>query len=264
MRARIGHHDILFLTLDTLRFDAAQDAWRRDELPVLGPLLGPGGWEERHTPGTFTYPAHCAFFAGFLPTPAEPGDEPRLFALPFPGATTIGRHTALLEGRDIVDGLARQGYRTICIGGVGFFNMLTPLGSDLPGRFQEAHWNPSMGVGDPHSTEHQVALAMRRLSEIPKEQRVFLFINVSAIHQPNHHHLPGAVDDDLETHRAALRYVDGALAPLLEACAARAPTTVLAMGDHGTLYGEDGHWGHRIAHPLVTTVPYTHFVIGGP
>jgi hypothetical protein len=71
------------------------------------------------------------------------------------------------------------------------------------------------------------------------------------------------VDDDLETHRAALRYVDGALAPLLEACAARAPTTVLAMGDHGTLYGEDGHWGHRIAHPLVTTVPYTHFVIGG-
>lgn len=263
MRERIGEHDLLFVTLDTLRYDVARDALAAGETPVLASHLGADGWEERHTPANFTYPAHVAFFAGFLPTPVAPGNPPRLFALPFPEATTIGPDTALLDGRDIVEGLARVGYHTICIGGVGFFNRLTPLGSDLPGRFAEAHWSPALGVTDPRSTEHQVALARERLAAIPRDRRVFLFVNVSAIHQPNCHYLPGRSTDDLDTHRAALRYVDGALAPLFDACAARGPTTALVMADHGTLYGEGGHTGHRVGHPCVYTVPYASFTLGG-
>ncbi|MCB9673990.1 MAG: STM4013/SEN3800 family hydrolase [Alphaproteobacteria bacterium] len=253
--------DVLFVTLDTLRFDVAQQAFEAGELPVLGPHLGATGWEERHTPGSFTYAAHTAFFAGFLPTPARPGPHPRLFALAFPGSETIGEQTVVLEGPDIVRGLSARGFRTICIGGTGFFNQRTPLGCDLPGRFDEAHWSPALGVTDPASTEHQVALALERLAAFP-DRRVFLFVNVSALHQPNCTYVPGQTVDDAGSQRAALRYVDRALGPLLAAFERRGPTLVLVMSDHGTLYGEDGYTGHRVGHPLVYTVPYAQFRLG--
>ena len=31
--------------------------------------------------------------------------------------------------------------------------------------------------------------------------------------------------------------------------------------DHGTAYGEDGYWGHRLSHPVVWTVPYAEFAL---
>ena len=244
--------DLLFITLDTLRYDVAQAAFEAGELPNLAAVMPATGWEPRHTPGTFTYAAHTAFFAGFLPTPAYPGPHERLLALRFPGSETIGPGTTVLDGPDIVRGFALQGYRTICIGGTGFFNPATPLGAELPGRFHEAHWDVSFGVTDPRSTENQVRCALER--KAAHEGPVFLFVNISALHQPNAHYLQQATDD-LRSHRAALRYVDAALEPLLTAFA---DGTILVMADHGTLYGEDGYTGHRVAHPLVTTVPFAH------
>ena len=35
----------------------------------------------------------------------------------------------------------------------------------------------------------------------------------------------------------------------------------ILCSDHGTLYGEDGYVGHRVAHPIVTTVPYAEIVL---
>jgi hypothetical protein len=260
MNAVVGSHDIVFITLDTLRYDVAQALFEAGELPVLGPHLPPGGWEQRHSPASFTYAAHHAFFAGFLPTPAQPGRHARLFATSFHGSETTSAHTRVFDQASIVAGLSAAGYRTICIGGVGFFNKQTPLGSVLPGMFDESHWKPVLGVEHRRSTELQVALAVRRLQELG-EQRVFLFINVSAIHYPNRGYLPGCRKDNLDSHAAALRYVDRALAPLLAACAARAPTFAIACADHGSAYGEDGYHGHRIAHETVWTVPYAHFFI---
>ena len=264
MNTVVGTHDIVFITLDTLRHDVAQALFERGELPVLARHLPPGGWEPRHTPGSFTYAAHHAFFAGFLPTPARPGRHPRLFATAFRGSETTTRRTAVFEQENIVAGLAARGYRTICIGGVGFFNKETALASVLPGMFDESHWNAGLGVTNRHSTQRQVDLAVRRLDETPG--RVFLFVNVSAIHAPNHFFLQDAGDDrpTLESHAAALRYVDGALAPLFDACARRAPTFAIVCSDHGTLLGEDGFDGHRVAHAAVWTVPYAHFFLGRP
>ena len=67
MHAIVGSHDIVFITLDTLRYDVAQALFEAGELPVLGRFLPATGWEQRHSPATFTYAAHQAFFAGFLP-----------------------------------------------------------------------------------------------------------------------------------------------------------------------------------------------------
>lgn len=263
MHAIVGTHDILFVTLDTLRYDAAQRCFEQGRLPTLAQHLPRDGWEKRHTPASFTYAAHQAFFAGFLPTPASPGPHPRLFALAFPGSETTDATTYVFENRaDIIHGFADLGYRTLCIGGVGFFNQTNPLGSALPDLFDEAHWSPAFGVTAIDSTERQVALACARLqSDDLRERRCFTFINVSALHQPNRHYIPGAIEDDIDTHCAALQYVDRALAPLLDASRLRAPTFVIVCSDHGTAYGEDGYIGHRVAHEVVMTVPYTHFVL---
>ncbi len=256
MNRLVGSHDLVWLVLDSLRFDVADQEMRSGNTPHLAELF-PDGWEKRHSPASFTYPAHQAFFAGFLPTPADPAaDHERLFAVHFAGSKSTGPGTCCLKGPDIVSGLALRGYHTLCIGGVGFFNGRTALSRVLPGYFIESHWNSGLGVTCRTSAKNQFALAAKRLGEIPKDTRVFLFINLSAIHHPNHHHLHGHHEDNLETHAAALRHVDGCLPILLSALRERAPAHLLAFSDHGTLYGEDGFTGHRVGHPDVYTVPF--------
>ena len=264
-RQIIGSHNILFMTLDTLRYDAAVQAHKTGLTPHLSRLLPESGWEKRHSPGSFTYAAHWAFFAGFLPTPACPGPHPRLFAARFPGSETTTDETFVFDAPDIVTGLRQQGYHTICIGGVGFFNKTSPLGSVLPNLFDEAHWRPEMGVTAPDSTRHQVDLACQRLAAQPEEKRLFLFINISALHQPNHFYLAGSTgkQDSLESHIAALAYVDSQLPPLVAALKARPPWLCILCSDHGTTYGEDGYTGHRLAHPVIWNVPYTEFILNG-
>lgn len=263
VRVLIGTHDILFITLDTLRYDVARDMLAAGATPNLAAVLPGGAWEERHSPGNFTYAAHHAFFAGFLPTPVTPGRHPRLFAARFSGSETTTDETYVFDAPDIVTGLASVGYHTLCIGGVGFFNQQTPLSRVLPGLFAERYWEPCLGVTDPHSTEHQVRLAIARLGCIAAERRVFLFLNISALHQPNCIFLPGAEEDTLQTHAAALCYVDRHLPPLFAAMQQRAPVLVIICSDHGTAYGEDGYVGHRLCHSVVWTVPYAEFVLPG-
>jgi hypothetical protein len=259
--ALVGTHDILWVTLDTLRYDVARDLLAAGRTPNLAAVLPGGRWEERHSPGTFTYAAHQAFFAGFLPTPAAPGVHARLFAARFAGSETTTGRTCVFDAPDVVTGLAARAYHTVCIGGVGFFNKQTPLGSVLPNLFAESHWEAKLGVTDPDSTRHQVALAEAILARVPVERRVFLFVNVSALHQPNRFYLPGATEDSIASHAAALEYVDAQLPALFAAVRRRAPTLVVIFSDHGTAYGEDGYRGHRVAHPTVWTVPYAEFVL---
>ena len=251
------------VVLDALRYDVAVAALAAGRTPNFARVLPGGAWEERHSPATFTFPAHQAFFAGFLPTPARPGRHDRLFAARFAGSETTGPGTAVFEAPEIVTGLARRGYHTVCIGGVGFFNRLTPLGSVLPALFAESHWSEAMGVTGKRSTELQVELAAKVLGAASPDRRVFLFMNVSALHQPNCLWTPGATSDSKETQADALAYVDRWVPVLLGAARRRGPSLVVICSDHGTAYGEDGYVGHRVAHPVVWTVPYAQFVMGG-
>jgi hypothetical protein len=262
VRALIGTHDVLLATIDTLRYDVACEALERGRTPNLAAVLPGGRWEPRHSPGSFTYAAHQAFFAGFLPTPIGPGKHPRPFAVRFPGSETTIDETFIFDAPDIVTGFAGLGYHTACIGGVGFFNKQSPLGGVLPGLFAESHWGPELGVTDPHSTENQVALAWAVLDRVPGDRRVFLFLNVSAVHQPNYWYLDGgSAPDTLASHAAALAYVDRQMPTLFSALRRRGPSFVIVCSDHGTAYGEDGYEGHRLAHPVVWTVPYAEFLL---
>ncbi len=88
-----------------------------------------------------------------------------------------------------------------------------------------------------------------------------MFINVPSIHQPNYFYVRNEKIDDLESHAAALRYVDNQLPILINAVKKKGDCLCIICSDHGTSYGEGGHWGHRNGHSTVTEVPYIHFEI---
>ncbi|MFJ9824177.1 STM4013/SEN3800 family hydrolase [Streptomyces sp. NPDC101160] len=268
MNEIVGSHDLLLVTLDTLRYDVAAELAAAGRIPNLARHLPGGAWERRHAPGSFTYASHQAIFAGFLPTPAAPGPHPRLFAARFAGSETTADGTYVFHDTpDLVSALAHEGYRTVCVGGVGFFNGQPPLGSVLPGLFQESHWEPSFGVASPTSFESQVARAEEVVARLPRARRLFLFVNVSALHQPNWFHLPGATreaGDSRATHAAALEYVDRHIGRLFAAMSSRRDCFTIVCSDHGTAYGDDGFTGHRLGHESVWTVPYAQFTLPGP
>lgn len=265
LRDAIGGHDILFVTLDTLRYDVAARLAANGRTPHLAAVLPGHRWERRHTPASFTYAAHHAFFAGFLPTPPGPGPHPRPFAARFPGSTSTGPGTWVFDEPDVVTALGGAGYHTVCLGGVGFFNRRSPLGGVLPGLFAEAHWEPGFGVTAPGCVEAQLDRLDEILARRAPGEPVFVFLNVAAMHQPNRHYLPGAAADGIESHAAALEYVDAHLPRLFAAMTGRGrPCFAILCSDHGTAYGEDGLSGHRVAHEVVWTVPYAELVLQPP
>lgn len=262
MHQVVGRTDVLFITFDCLRLDVACRALAEEMTPTVASVLPPGGWETRETPGTFTLPAHLAFFHGFLPTPPGPGPHPRLWALQFEGSLSTVPETHVFSGVDnVIAGFRALGYRTFCVGGVGFFNKRNPLGHVLPGFFEDSVWSPELGVACKTSTKAQVAAALSWLDRVPRDQRVFLFLNVSATHPPHAMYLARGERECPASQMAALSYADSQLPPLLAALRARGECFCLFMSDHGEAYGEDGRFGHRLAHPTVTTVPYAHFFL---
>lgn len=261
-RGAIGTCDVLLMTFDTLRYDVAAEALREGLTPNLAAILPEEGWELRHSPGSFTWSAHQSFFAGFLPTPAEPGLHPRLFALEFAGSETVDEKTCVLDAPDLVSGVRALGYHAICIGGVGFFSKQNAISCAMPRLFDESHWSPELGVTGERSTELQVRLACERLGAV--DGRVFLFINVSALHQPNNIFVRAEerpAIDSAATQKAALAYVDAQLPPLFAAMHRRGRWLAVLCSDHGTAYGEDGYRGHRLAHEVVWNVPYAEVLL---
>ena len=178
MNQIVGSSHIVFITLDSLRYDVAQNALRTGQTPNLAKYLPAAGWEKRHTPGNFTFPAHQAFFAGFLPSPAAPGNYQRLFVSHFIGEDAVGDASFRFSEANIVTGLSKQGYYTLCVGGVGFFNKLTSLGCVFPDLFNESKWCESFSVSDPDSARHQIDYAVQRFNTLTQDHLVFLFVNI--------------------------------------------------------------------------------------
>jgi Sulfatase len=256
------HKDFLFITLDSLRFDVAEKLFREGQIPNLARCF-PEGWQKCHSPGSFTYAAHQAFFAGFLPTPAQSGLHSRLFAANFAGSETTTEQTLVFDTPDIITGFKARGFKTACVGGVGFFNKKTALGSVLPALFEESYWEETFGVTERNSTTYQFEKAVDILQRA-QEQPLFLFINLSAIHQPNWFYETDNTtkkSDSLASHAAALKYVDSQLPILFSAIHSKRDTFCIICSDHGTAYGEDGFFGHRLAHPTVWEVPMATFIL---
>src|SRR4051812_18034726 len=167
MNAILATHDLLWIVLDSLRYDVARDALNAGETPNLERLVS--YWEERHSPATFTWAAHHAFFSGFLPTPARNPRQTRLFAARFSASGTISPRTFAFDEAYLPVALAQRGFHTLTIGGVGFFNERNAIGRVFPGLFAESHWAPELGPESPVSAERQLTLAAARIAAIPEE-----------------------------------------------------------------------------------------------
>lgn len=250
---------ILLVTLDSLRYDVARAAYREELTPRLAALLPEGGWERRQTPGTFTLPAHMAFFSGFLPKLPTPGPPPRLWECRPPAFKTVPPQTFVFDAPNVLAGLRQHGYRTVCVGGVTYFSRQTPLGGVLPDLFDEDHWRPEFGSPEPESTRHQVEQVLSIEAAHAGRQPLFLFLNVSATHVPHGHYL-GESTDTAASQKAALAYVDEHLAQLITTLTAGRRWLVILCADHGDAYGEDGYRGRGIAHPVVMNVPFAAWV----
>lgn len=278
MNEVVGNDDIIFLSLDTLRYDVANEEYLAGNLPNL---CRDGGWEKRHSPGNYTYSSHHSFFIGFLPTEIEYKplhDREWLFMTEKTGLKSMKTKNAFkYKGNHIMEGLSNVGYKTICIGGVVFFSKKEGVYNVFPEMFDESYWNPRFGVTNPKSAEYQVQKAIKVLEDTDKDQRVFLFINFSAIHGPNYYYLDEHKNaeksynpsknilasklDCVESQKAALRYVDKCLEPLFEYMRNRNRTFCIALSDHGTCYGEEGYEGHNVSTEIVYNVPYRHFFL---
>ncbi|MFE9902593.1 STM4013/SEN3800 family hydrolase [Streptomyces achromogenes] len=245
---------ILFVTLDSLRYDVARAALYAGRTPRLAKVLPGGVWEERRTPGTFTLPAHIAFFSGFLPKLPQPVQPPRLWECRPPAFKTVDAGTFVFDAPSLLAGLAQHGYRTVCIGGVTYFSRETPLGSLLPAMFHEDHWRPEFCSPEPDSTRHQVDHALA-VADKYRDRPLFLFVNVSATHVP-HGHYVGRSDDSWQSQAAALAYVDEHLGRLIHTLTSTRSWLVIMCADHGDAFGEDGYHGRGIAHPTVLNVPF--------
>lgn len=68
MNKIVGNYHILFICIDSLRFDIAYEEEKNGGTPVLNRY---GNWRKCQAPGNFTYPSHQAMFAGFLPIDEE-------------------------------------------------------------------------------------------------------------------------------------------------------------------------------------------------
>lgn len=278
MNEIIGECDILFITLDTLRYDVASSQYESGVLKTLGKY---GPFEKRQTPGSFTYSAHHSFFAGFLPSPYEyvPLNEREyLFFMDNQIVNDFNvKNTFLFKEENFVKALENKGYRTICIGGVIFFSKINEVCRNLPNMFMESYWNPKFSVTNKDSADNQIEFALQKLKGIDKNERVFLFLNISAIHGPNYFYLDeyakgekpkgnhkgilGSSLDCVESQKKAFEYVDRSLGKLFDFMKNRNKTFCIVTSDHGTCYGEDGYEGHNLAHEIVWTVPYKHFYL---
>lgn len=260
----VGHMDILFVCLDTLRYDAAIQEQAAGTTPVLNRY---GSWELRQAPGNFTYPSHHAMFAGFLPCRYDLKNQADRELLFYPKAIGLRRKVPkgayAFDGSTIMEGLAKDGYDTWCVGGVSFFDNRTDIGKVFPGYFKKSYWNPSFGCPVKESTKNQVDFILKKIETAGDDpQKIFLYLNVAAIHYPNYFYADGGLHDSLVSHAAALRYVDNHLGRLFDRWKKlRGDTFVICCSDHGTCYGEDGCQFHGICHPMVEQVPYKHFFL---
>lgn len=251
--------DLVWITLDSLRYDVAVDAHAGGRTPNLAGLLGPDGWQRRHTPGSFTLPAHLAFLSGFLPDPPAAFRPPRLFAGSFHGAVGVRPGTFVFDEPSLPQALAVRGYRTACFGGVGFFSGEGAFGRIIPDLFAESYWSRQTG---PTSRISAAALADRVCdwyAELAPDEPVFVLINDATTHTPTHLYLPGERVDTPSSQAAALSYSDQELGRVFAAL--RRPTLLVICSDHGDCFGEDGYRGHGVAHPNVWTVPYTEGIL---
>lgn len=258
--ANLPPNSVLLVTLDSCRFDTFV-ASNTPNLDAIGPV------HRAMAPSYFTFGSHSAIFAGFTPGVAAARESfinpkfGKIFKLVGGGFPGRGACHFMLEGRTIIDGFRRRGFAAVGTGAVGWFDPKLPTGTILTRDFEQFFY-----PGDTWSVARQVDWLLGQIEEAAGRP-VFAFLNIGETHVPYYHEgapwdrrtnpcVPFSDENDAAECRrrqtACLEHCDQAIAPLLDAFR---EATVVACGDHGDAWGEDGVWEHGIHHPAVLEVP---------
>jgi membrane-anchored protein YejM (alkaline phosphatase superfamily) len=262
-------HNILLICLDSLRLDVARYAEQENLTPTINQF---GAWEHRHAAGNFTFPSHLALFSGFFPSPVTGiSKETRKKSWRARWSPFIAKNGELgtmpesqafaFAGDNLVQGLAQIGFRTLCIGGVAFFDKRSALGKVLPALFQESYWHPRFSTRVKEGVKHQVDFFIQKQGLMSKETPIFTYFNLATTHYPTTQYLEGASEESFASQLAALCYADAELSRLFAFAKSQRPTFVMLFSDHGTCFGEDGFYYHGHSHEVVMNVPYKQFFL---
>ena len=258
--------DVLFISLDSCRYDTFAAAHAAEGLPHLAAVAP---LHRAQAPSYFTYGSHAAFWMGFTPG-VEGCSDPllnpkagKLFRMAFAGHPGRDEEGFQLEGANVIEGFRRKGYRTIGTGAVDWFNPDTETGAILGSSFERFYFS-----GNTWSLQDQLDWIQSELHESQADKPVFVFLNVGETHVPYWHQgadwpcrpspcIPFGgrrcnAQESSRRQRACLEWVDGQLASLLQRFAS---STVMICADHGDCWGEEGLWEHGISHPATLTVP---------
>jgi hypothetical protein len=264
----VSPDSVLFVTLDSCRFDTFRDA-AAPNMKAVAPFY------KARAPGHFTYGSHAAMFVGF--TPSVPGLKQayldskfrKLFRLGDVGFRTADPDAFVLNGRSIVEGFKRRDYRTVGTGAARWFDPETETGQLLTADFHRFHY-----PGNVYSLHSQLTFLMAEIAVA--RDPVFAFLNVGETHVPYFFKgAPWSPDDNpcipyqtqdrsLECRMrqlACVEFVDARIAPLLKMFH---HATILLCADHGDCWGEDGLWEHGVSHEATLTVPLSIRLRGEP
>lgn len=290
----LDDRDVILVTLDSCRYDTAKRG-RTPNLDRLGPV------HRAETTGTYTLPAHVAFFTGLIPalvTGRHRFDGAMYDAVwRSAAARPSTKATAVpFVGRTLMDHYRGRGHRVIGAGGVTFFDPAEPA-NWLPGLFDEFHYfgRPNRTAALSRIRERDAVLTLSHADELADfslaADRFFLFVNCPSTHVPYTTPLsrldaeiegllgrlyelhdskdlaPAAFSRDrvaalLALQVRALEWADHQLGILFNALAEREPLVVVCA-DHGEEFGEGGRYGHGHPHSTVTTVPLWSGVLTG-
>lgn len=273
MNLSLHPDSILFLTIDSCRYDSFRDA----DIPCLKSIAP---LHKAQAPSYFTYGSHAAFWMGFTPGISSKSKIPwlnpksgKLFRMKNSAAPSCHGDDAFeLTGSNIIDGFRELGYYTLGTGAVAWFDQSTPTGSVLTSPFDQFWYS-----GQTWKLRSQLSWLFKEIKIQGPDRPVFVFLNVGETHVPYWHEdadwepwpspcvpFGGSKCSRRESRRrqiACLEWVDSQLVPLLHAF--RTCTTI-ACADHGDCWGENGLWEHGISHPSTLTVPLLMRVQGKP
>lgn len=242
----------MLITIDSIRHDVFTAA----NLPFLKKFPN----AKAYTHGTYTLPAHVAFFTGKLPCNYNKGKfdnlarvnrevkEIQQWRLANPESDQPCAYR--LQGKNIVDGFNNIGYNTIGTGAVSWFNTTKPAHIPVIQDFKKYKW-----FGEYMFAQPQINFVK---GEIEKTSgNYFAFINFGETHHPFR---TKPTDPEVrygnpkcfDAQKRCLEYLDKHIGDFINGLS---NIDVIICGDHGDCLGEDGLYGHSFHHPKVIEVP---------
>jgi hypothetical protein len=283
----LSEKNVVFVTLDSCRYDVAGAA----HIPFIKSI---GELRRARTHGSFTVPAHHAFFAGHLPVVLE---EPltdysseaacQLWRIKTGRTLDEKRRFGLLfAANNVIAGYRELGFKVLGVGGVSQFSE----GSCLRAYFGDdfLYFGPNLDE-EPLRERDPGTFPLNNLDTIVRNiadhDRWFLFVNCPETHYP--YDIGNGISDEVreayatlrgslnlregaavprslgpklhDMQRTALEYIDDQLGKLFELLPRSRDTVVVVCADHGENFGEwfagKPRWGHMVPTEEVMEVP---------